>query len=111
MTPTGVTPDHFIDLHIVALHATGAQAHITTAMTHHIHRSSSPRNFSQDDSRFQPHKSCKQHYKPAQRSSSSLQTTPWKNKDRRHKQVKIDNPSSEYYSSDEQDSDSKDDLN
>ena len=32
-------------------------------------------------------------------------------KDRRHKQVKIDDPPSEYYSSDEQDSDSEDDLN
>ena len=31
MTPTGAAPDHFIDLH-----ATGAQAHITTAATHHI---------------------------------------------------------------------------
>ena len=36
MTPTGATPDHFIDLHIIALHATEAQAHTTTAMTHHI---------------------------------------------------------------------------
>ena len=36
MTPAGVTPDHFIDPHVVALHATGAQAHIATAMTHHI---------------------------------------------------------------------------
>ena len=36
---------------------------------------------------------------------------PWKHKDRRHKQVTIDNPLSEYYSSDEQDSDSEDDLN
>ena len=36
MTPTGVTPDHFIDLHVVALHATEAQAYTATAMTHHI---------------------------------------------------------------------------
>ena len=36
MTPAGVTPDHFIDLHIVALHVTEAQVHTTTAMTHHI---------------------------------------------------------------------------
>ena len=36
MTPTGVTPDHFIDPHIVAPHATGVQAHITTTPTHHI---------------------------------------------------------------------------
>ena len=54
-------------------------------------RSSSCRNFSQDDSRSRMHKSHKQPYKPAQRLSSSLQTMPWKNKDRRHKQVTIDN--------------------
>ena len=75
------------------------------------HRSSSHRNFSQDDSRSRPHKSQKQHYKPAQESSSGSQATPWKNKDRRHKQVTIDDPPSEYYSPDDQDSDSEDDLN
>ena len=48
---------------------------------------------------------------PAQRSSSSSQPTPWKPKDRKYKQVTIDDPPSEYYSSDEQDSDSEDDLN
>ena len=36
MTPTGVTPDHFIDSHIIAHHATGTQAHIATTTTHHI---------------------------------------------------------------------------
>ena len=36
MTATGVAPDHFIDPHVVALHTTGAPAHITTATTHHI---------------------------------------------------------------------------
>ena len=36
ITPTGSTPDHFMDLHIVALHATEAQVHTATAMTHHI---------------------------------------------------------------------------
>ena len=35
MTPAGVTPDHLIDLHVIALHATEAQVHITTAVTHH----------------------------------------------------------------------------
>ena len=35
MTPTGVAPDHFIDLHVIALHATEAQVHTTTAVTHH----------------------------------------------------------------------------
>ena len=36
MTPAGVAPDHFIDLHIIALHATEAQVHTATTMTHHI---------------------------------------------------------------------------
>ena len=36
MTPTEAILDHFIDPHIVALHATGAEAHIATAVTHHI---------------------------------------------------------------------------
>ena len=36
MTPTGVTPDHFIDLNIIVLHATGAPAPISTAATHCI---------------------------------------------------------------------------
>ena len=36
MTPTGVTPDHFTDLHIVAPHVKEAQVHTTTAVTHHI---------------------------------------------------------------------------
>ena len=36
MTPAGVALDHFIDLHIVAPHATEAQVHTATAMPHHI---------------------------------------------------------------------------
>ena len=36
MTPTGITPDHFTGLHIIASHATEAQVHTPTAMTHHI---------------------------------------------------------------------------
>ena len=36
MTPAGVAPDHFIDLHVIAPHATEAQVHTVTTMTHHI---------------------------------------------------------------------------
>ena len=36
MTPAGVTPNHFIDLHIIAPHATEAQVHTATAVKHHI---------------------------------------------------------------------------
>ena len=91
---------HFISPHTIAPHVTGAPAH-----------TSSSRHFSRDDSRSRTHKSNRQHYKPAQKSSSSSQSTPWKPKDRRHKQVTIDDPPSVYYSLDKQDSDSEDDLN
>ena len=109
--PAEAILDHFIDLHTVAPHVTGVPAHTATAMTHHITDPHHKRHLSREDSRSRTHKSSRQHYKPTQRSSSSLQTMPWKHKDRRHKQVTIDDPPSEYYSSDEQDSDLEDDLN
>ena len=111
VTLTEVILDHFTGPHAIALCATGAPAHTTTGQDTPHCRSSSCRNFSQDDSRSRTHKSNKHHYKPSQRSSSSSQPTPWKPKDRKYKQVTIDDPPSEYYSSDEQDSDSEDDLN
>ena len=73
-------------------------------------RPSSHRNVSLDDSRCR-HKCRKQHYRLAQGSSSTSQAPSWKHKDKRHKQVTIDDPPSEYYSSDDSDSDSEDDLN
>ena len=36
MTPTGVAPNCFIDLHIIAPHATEAQVHTAASVTHHI---------------------------------------------------------------------------
>ena len=39
---------------------------------------------------------------PHKRPSSSSHPTPWKPKDRKYKQLTIDDPPSEYYSSDEQ---------
>ena len=36
MTPTRATPDHSTDLHIITTHATEAQVHTATTMTHHI---------------------------------------------------------------------------
>ena len=36
MTPTEVILDHFTGNHAIVLHATGAEAHTTTAETHHI---------------------------------------------------------------------------
>ena len=74
------------------------------------HRHSNSRDTSQDDSRS-CHRSEKHHYKPARGSSSSSRTAPWKSKERKHKQVTIDDPLSDYYNSDDNDSDSDDDLN
>ena len=100
--PTEAILDHFIYPHAATPHVTEVPAHTTTAVTCHItdphHKDTSP----EENSRSRTHKSSRQHY---------LQIMPWKHKDRRHKQVTIDDPPSEYYSSDEQDSDSEDDLN
>ena len=35
MTPVRATPDHSTDLHVITTHATEAQFHTTTTMTHH----------------------------------------------------------------------------
>ena len=67
------------------------------------HRQSTSRHTSRDDSRSR-HRPRRQHYKPSQGSS-------WKSKDRKHKQVTIDDPPSDYYSSDDSDRSSDDDLN
>ena len=126
LDPTHITPDlgvtvivilteaildHFIDLHAIAPYVTGVPAHTATIMTHHItdphHADISP-EMTVDPECINPTGNTT---KPTQRSSSSSYSTPWKPKDRRHKQVTIDDPPSEYYSSDEQDSDSEDDLN
>ena len=45
MTPVGVAPGCFIDLHVVALHA-AAQAHTATAVTHHTTDHHPTENFS-----------------------------------------------------------------
>ena len=76
---------------------------------HHHHcdtphcRHSTSRHTSRDDSRSH-HRTKQQHYKPSQGSS-------WKSKDRKHKQVTIDDPPSDSYSSDDSDRSLDDDLN
>ena len=72
-------------------------------------RPSSHRNTSRDDSRSW-HRSRKHHYNSDQGSSSTSWAPSWKHKDRRYKQVKIDNPPSKYNSSDDNDSDSDKDI-
>ena len=67
-------------------------------------------HFTGDDSRSH-HRSGKHHYRPARGSSSSSHTASWKSKDRKHKQVTIDDLLLDYYDSDDNDSNSDDDLN
>ena len=74
------------------------------------HRPSSHRNTFWDDSRSQ-HRSRKHHHKTDRGSSSTSQAPSWKYKDRRHKQVTINDPPLEYYSSEDDDSNSNGDLN
>ena len=90
--------------------------HDRSSSLYHCHcdtphcRPSSHRNTSRDDSRSQ-HRARKHHPKPDKGSSSTSWAPSWKHKDRRHKQVTINNLPSEYYSSDDDDSDSNGDLN
>ena len=73
MTPAGVTPDHFNrPSHCSSSCHRSSSSYQYCRDTPHC-RSLSRRHFSQDDSRSQPHKPCKQHYKPAQGSSSISQ--------------------------------------
>ena len=110
MTPIEATPGHPTDLHDVVSHATEAQAHTTTAVTCHtadLHPietfpkmttdlDTNPKNniTSQHKDLLQAHK---QHH-------GNIKT-----EDTNRSQLMIHHP--EYYSSDDQDSDSEDDLN
>ena len=79
-------------------------SHDRSSSSYHCHRDtphcrpSSHRNTSRDDSRSQ-HRSGKHHHKSDRGSSSTSWAPSWKHKDRRHKQVTIDDPPLEYYSS------------
>ena len=108
-TPIEPAPGHSTDLPDVVSHATEAQVPTATAATHctadlHLIEilpemtadlNINPKNNTTDQP-TDPHPPCKQHLG---------------NKDKRHKQVTIDDPPSEYYSSDDHDSDSEGDLN
>ena len=110
MTPIEAAAGHSTDLPDVVSHATEAQVPTAIAATHQttdLHLIGILPEMTADLNT----KSQKQHYKPAQGSSSTSQATTWKHKDKRHKQVTTDDPPSEYYSSDDHDSDSEDDLN
>ena len=65
MTPIGAAPESFHrpSCHNYSCHRSSSSYHYCCDTPHC--RSSSHRNLSQDDSRSQPHKSHRQHYKPA----------------------------------------------
>ena len=111
VTLTEVPLDPFTNPHAAAHHATEAQAHTVTNETVHTvdphHAGVSP-EITVDPRHTHPTNT---HHKTSTRPSSSSDQTPWTTKDRKYKQVTIDDPPSKHYSSDEQDSDSEDDLN
>ena len=110
MTPIGTTPDHSTDLPNVVSHATEAQAHAATAVTHHttdLHHIDISPKMTADPNHTNPKHNITNWHKDLHQAHKQHHGKI----DRRHKQVTIDDPPSKYYSSDGQDSDSKDDLN
>ena len=111
VTLAEVTLDPFTDPHAAAYHAAEAQAHTITNETLHTadphHTGVSP-EITVDPGHTHPTNTITKHQQdhlPAPIKKC------WKTKDRKYKQVTIDDPPSEYNSSDEQDSNSEDDLN
>ena len=114
MTPTEAIPGHLtgrVDATIGVLHNTVTPVLIIIAVTPHqrlsIHRSSS--NYSKDHCRSRSHSTYKTSKKTLYKSSYSSSRTPVKPQDRKHYRVMIDDPQTDYYSTDDTSSDSKDD--
>ena len=111
MTHEEVAPGPIMDPHAAAHHITEAQAHTTTDETPHTadphHAEVFPEITVDPDHVHHTNTTTK----PSARLSYSSNQTAWKTKDMKHKQVTIDDPPSEYYSSDDQASKSDDDLN
>ena len=107
----GVIPGPITDPHTTAHHATETQVCTATDETLHTEDPHHTEVFSRDHSRSRPCTSHKHNYKTSSKPSYSSHQTAWKKKDRKYKQVIIDDPPSKYYSSDEQASESDNDLN
>ena len=108
-TPVEATPGHSTDLPNVVSHAIEAQVPTTIAATHHtadLHLIRILPEMTADLDTNPKNNTTDQHKDPRPSHKQHLG-----NKDKRHKQVTIDNPPLEYYSSDDHDSDSEDDLN
>ena len=99
------------DPHTAAHHVTEAQAHTATNETPHTadpHHAEVFLGSTVDPDHIHHTYTTAKHQ---QDHLTALTEQPWRTKDRKHKQVTIDDPPSEYYSSDEQASKSDDDLN
>ena len=104
MTPIGVTPGHSTDLSDVVSHATEAQVPTAIAMTHctaDLHPIGIFPEMTVDLNTNPKNNITNQHKDPHPPHKQHLGSTRIK----KQKQVIIDNPPSEYYSSDECDSD------
>ena len=99
--------------HKEAHHATDTQKLIITDGTHHIgglpHIETS--THSRHCSRSRPCTSHKARQRASSKPSYSSNKTELKHKDKKYKKVTIDDPPSDYYSSDDPSSDSEEDLN
>ena len=111
MTNEKVTPGHTTKPHATAHHATETQVHTTTDETSHTddphHTEVFPGIAVDPDLTHHTNMTTKHH----QNHLTALTRQPGKNKDKKYKQVTIDDPPSEYYSSDDQSSKSNEDLN
>ena len=113
MIPTEVILDHSIDLHAIAPCITEVPACTATAMTHHttdphhsdtsVERPVDPEHIGLAGNIINQHED----HLPVCKECLGKTRTEGTNRS----QFTIDDPPSEYYSSDEQDSDSEDDLN
>ena len=113
ITHREVTPGHITGVPTEAHHATDTQTLIVTnGDTPHrrssLHRSSSMH--SRDCSVSRPHTLYKTSQTASSKPSYNSNKTAWKHKDKKYRKVTIDNPPSDYYSSDEPSSDSEEDL-
>ena len=109
ITPIGAALVHSTDLPVIVSDTAEAQVLTAITMTHctaDLHLIGILPEMTADLKTNPEHNNTNRHKDPL----STSQATPWMHKDKRHKQVTIDDPPSEYYSSDDHDSNLEDDL-
>ena len=101
VTHEGVIPSPITDPYTTAHHTTETVVHTANNKTPHT----------EDPHHIEVFPGIAVDHKTSSKPSYRSDRTAWKNNDRKYKQVTIDDPPSEYYSSDEQASKSDEDLN